>query len=115
MSRTTCLKGVSVSHIKTWLRSQIILGVITFIEATFAFFFQKNECTSTNAMEVEGFKRCLTEVLARRKISVESIVTDRHMSVRKLLREKYPKIDHWFDIWHVAKSKSILNLSYSAW
>ena len=55
-------------------------------------------------MELEGFKRGLAE-LQSNNITIDSLVTDRHPSVRKYVRENHTDITHWFDIWHVAKSK----------
>ena len=39
-------------------------------------------------------------------ITISSITTDRHKSIRKILREKYPEILHQFDVWHFAKNIS---------
>ena len=37
------------------------------------------------------------------KLTVDTLVTDRHSQINKWLREAYPSITHYFDIWHVAK------------
>lgn len=63
---------------------------------------QVNEVTSSNAMELEGLKRCLNYLLPL--ASVHSITTDRHPSVQKYLRDCCPDILHYFDVWHIAKS-----------
>jgi len=63
---------------------------------------QVNEVTNSNAMELEGLKRCLNYLLPL--LSVHSITTDRHPSVQKYLRDCYSNIVHYFDVWHVAKS-----------
>ncbi|WAR31785.1 hypothetical protein MAR_034327 [Mya arenaria] len=36
-------------------------------------------------------------------VNVQNIITDRHSSIKKYLREEEPAINHWFDVWHVAK------------
>lgn len=65
-------------------------------------------------MEMRGLKECLNEVLQIWKLEVKDFISDRHIQVRKHLREQYgserldkrnPHINHYLDIWHVAKSK----------
>ncbi|XP_014678607.1 PREDICTED: uncharacterized protein LOC106818407 [Priapulus caudatus] len=63
---------------------------------------QSNEVANSNAMELEGLKRVLT-TLNDNDIAVASIITDRHVQIRKFLREKHPEIHHWFDVWHLSK------------
>ena len=58
--------------------------------------------TSSNAMEIEWLKRCL-HTFEEERLTISDLTTDRHPSVRKLLRDKHPEISHWFDIWHVSK------------
>ena len=50
---------------------------------------QCNEVTSSNAMELEGLKRCF-KTLDENNIKVESLTTDRHPSVQKFLRISKP-------------------------
>ena len=67
--------------------------------------FQSDEVANSNAMELEGLKRCLQN-LTEDNIEVSHITTDRHPQVKKFIREKYPEIRrHWFDVWHVAKGR----------
>ncbi len=68
------------------------------------FIFQRNEVSSANAMELEGLKRGLGE-LKKRRVPWGSIVTDRHIGIKSFLRDTYKNVAHWFDIWHMAKSK----------
>ncbi|KAK5935054.1 hypothetical protein CgunFtcFv8_020451 [Champsocephalus gunnari] len=63
---------------------------------------QSNEVSSSNAMELEGLKRGLQK-LNDEGVTIASITTDRHGSVKKYMGEKEPSIEHWFDVWHVAK------------
>ncbi|XP_051988963.1 uncharacterized protein LOC127648343 [Xyrauchen texanus] len=53
-------------------------------------------------MEREGFLRSL-QFLESAGLRVGAIVTDRHPSIQKYLREQRPEIQHYFDTWHVAK------------
>ncbi|KAK3741667.1 hypothetical protein QZH41_016251, partial [Actinostola sp. cb2023] len=61
-----------------------------------------NEVKSSYHMELEGLKRGL-EHLQSTNLEVKTLITDRHYQIRKWLRENYPNILHFFDIWHVAK------------
>eukprot|EP00057_Strongylocentrotus_purpuratus_P012939 XP_011667413.1 PREDICTED: uncharacterized protein LOC105439756 [Strongylocentrotus purpuratus] len=63
---------------------------------------QSNEVTSSNAMEKEGLVRGLTS-LQEKGVEIESLVTDRHASVAKWMRENQPDIKHQYDVWHIAK------------
>ena len=56
-------------------------------------------------MELEGLKRSLEWLTEENNLTVSHLVTDRHSSVKKFLREEKPTIQHWFDVWHVAKGK----------
>ncbi|KAH3853046.1 hypothetical protein DPMN_095569 [Dreissena polymorpha] len=53
-------------------------------------------------MELEGLKRALSN-LFNNGIDVSDLVTDRHVQVRKFLREEMGRVRHWFDAWHMAK------------
>ena len=63
--------------------------------------------TSSNAMELEGLKRCFN-VLDANRIEMDSLITDHHMSVQKYMRENRPMVKHYYDIWHMAKCKLII-------
>lgn len=67
-------------------------------------YFQSTEVTSSNAMELEGLKRAVTKIKTA-GIEIKRIVTDRHPSVSKYLREEHQEIDHRYDVWHIAKGK----------
>ena len=51
-------------------------------------------------MELEGLQRVLEKLSA---ITVKKLITDRHRSIAKYLREEHANILHLYDIWHVAK------------
>ena len=65
-------------------------------------------------MELEGFKACFNEVLHKWKLQIGTFISDRHLQIRKYMRETFganrkciqqPRIHHYLDVWHVAKSK----------
>lgn len=68
---------------------------------------------NSNAMELIGFKEALHDILVEWKLRVHEFTSDRHMQIRKYMRETYgenrkdksqPLIHHYFDLWHCAKS-----------
>jgi len=63
---------------------------------------QVNEVKNSNAMELEGLKRCLT--FLKQYINITSLTTDRHVMVKKYLVDEMKHIQHWFDVCHVAKN-----------
>ncbi|XP_071992171.1 uncharacterized protein [Engystomops pustulosus] len=54
-------------------------------------------------LEKIAFQKTLEDLLSE-NVNVRIVATDRHMGIRKLIREEYSHILHQFDIWHVAKS-----------
>ena len=67
--------------------------------------FETTQCTDTSssvAMEKYGFETVLDRVQGA-ELDVRTVVTDRNISVRKLMRSK-PNIKHQFDVWHFAKN-----------
>nr|XP_055037185.1 uncharacterized protein LOC129424518 [Misgurnus anguillicaudatus] len=54
-------------------------------------------------MEKEGLRRSL-HLLEANSVMVDTVISDRHLQVQKLLRDH--NINHYFDIWHVAKGLS---------
>ena len=61
-----------------------------------------SEVSSSNAMEYEGCKRSLDNLL-NRKISIRCLTTDRHTQITAQLAKNYPSIKHQYDVWHLAK------------
>lgn len=55
-------------------------------------------------MEKEGLCRVM-KYLKKQKVAIGIIVTDRHKQINKWLRETHPKIQHFYDVWHIAKGK----------
>lgn len=56
-------------------------------------------------MEKEGFIRCVNDIIHSFKLNIDTISTDRHPSIKKLMKsEEFNHIKHQFDPWHMAKS-----------
>ncbi len=54
-------------------------------------------------MELVGVQRCF-KYLKDAGIGIASFISDRHKGVAKWLRESFPNVQHFFDIWHVART-----------
>ncbi|KAG0438241.1 hypothetical protein HPB47_017097 [Ixodes persulcatus] len=63
---------------------------------------QSTEVKSSCHMELEGLTRSLV-YFAELGITVEVLVTDRHLQVSAYMKREHPLIQHRFDIWHVSK------------
>ena len=63
---------------------------------------QVTEVTSSNAMEKEGFERCIQD-LAREKVNIRRIATDRHTSISSSMKKDHGEIDHQYNVWHLSK------------
>ncbi|XP_067310591.1 uncharacterized protein [Pseudorasbora parva] len=64
---------------------------------------QSNEVGGSYCMEMEGLKRSLA-LLKERGVTLDSIVTDRHLQIQKFLKET--RIKHYYDVWHIEKGLS---------
>ena len=78
----------------------------------FCTFVQRNEVGGSYHMEKEGLQRVL-KFLQQEKLTVEVLVTDRHKQINKWLRESYPPITYYYDVWHTAKGET--ELSYGTY
>ena len=56
-----------------------------------------------NRMENVGLIKVLDE-LYQKDAKVAQFTTDRHIQIRKFLREQRPEINYQFDVWHFSKS-----------
>lgn len=63
---------------------------------------QSNETKNSNAMELEGLKRCFT-YLDSHNVGVKKLVSDRHVQIRKYMRVERSESEHRFDCWHISK------------
>ena len=64
---------------------------------------QVTEVNNSNAMEREGFKRCMNHIQDNGG-QIEVVATDRHVGIRADMKRNFPEIDHQVDVWHLAKS-----------
>ena len=58
---------------------------------------QGNKVKSSNHIEMEGLKNAL-HFLTEKSINVNTLVTDWHKQIIKLISQRYPEIDHCFDV-----------------
>ena len=66
-------------------------------------------------MELEGLKRGLEYLTGTCRINVQDLITDRHVMIKKYMKEKQKETNHYFDVWHIAKGKKIvcnINMQY---
>ena len=81
----------------------IIIIIIIIIIATILL-LQSNEVGGSYYMEKEGLHRVL-QFLNQENVNIGALVTDRHRQINKWLNDNHPSIVHYYDTWHVAKSK----------
>ena len=55
-------------------------------------------------MEYHGFVRCMEYILGC-GLLLNTFVSDRDSAIAKHMREKLAGIKHYFDLWHLKKSK----------
>ena len=65
---------------------------------------QVSEVTSSNAMDREGFQRCMTAIEER---GAKVKVTDGHIGIVADMRKDHPDKDHQLDVWHFRKRINI--------
>ena len=65
---------------------------------------QVSEVSSSNAMEKEGFTRCI-ELLEGKGVNKCRVATDSHVSISSCMAKDYPHtcINHQYDVWHFSK------------
>ncbi|XP_046582181.1 uncharacterized protein LOC124289621, partial [Haliotis rubra] len=61
-----------------------------------------NEVKNSHHMELEGLKRGLS-FLEQKGCAIKEVITDRHVSVKKYIREEHKDKKHYFDVWHGTK------------
>ena len=63
-------------------------------------------------MELEGAKRCFA-YLRKCGLTISIFISDRHRGISKWIRCHQKTTQHFFDIWHIAKSiiKKVLKAS----
>ena len=55
-------------------------------------------------MDFFGFEKALNFLLAK-GLDISELITDRHSTNAKFMREKHKDIKHYFDLWHIKKSE----------
>ncbi|XP_023819663.1 uncharacterized protein LOC101164121 isoform X2 [Oryzias latipes] len=72
-----------------------------------------NEVGGASHMEKEGFIRSVNFLGTQQGLDIDVIITDRHVQLRKWIRENLPDVQHLLDVWHVAKGlrKKLVALS----
>ena len=63
---------------------------------------QVSEVSSSNAMEKEGFSRCLQD-LEEKGIIINRLATDRLVSISSSTKKDFPHINHQYDVWHLSQ------------
>ena len=64
---------------------------------------QVTEAGNSNRMEKLGLQKVLADA-NEKGVNINQITTDRHVQIRKYLREEKTTISHQFDIWHFTKN-----------
>ena len=83
-------------------------GTYTVMDSTSGFILDfhvshSKMCGNSARMELDGCKKVLSR-LEGRGVSIDSLTTDRHVQIRKFLREAKEYLNHQFDVWHIARS-----------
>lgn len=55
-------------------------------------------------MEKVGLQKCLA-FLEVQDMQVDTLITDRHVGIKAMMRDSCPHIKHRFDVWHVVKGE----------
>ena len=58
---------------------------------------------SSQAMEFAGFKKSLNFLISE-GLSIDKLITDRHLAIAKYMQETHLQISHLYDMWHIRKS-----------
>lgn len=67
---------------------------------------QAPEVKTSNSMELYGCVKGI-DFLKRQGITIEDLVTDRHVAIKGHMKTKEPEIHHYFDAWHIAKGAKL--------
>lgn len=70
-------------------------------------YFQRNQAGSSPAMEFMGFKQCMDYLLGC-GVLMTTFISDRHTTIASHMKKVLTKIVHYFDIWHLKKSKLLI-------
>jgi hypothetical protein len=53
-------------------------------------------------MEKEGLERVIKKLMEH-GLNVTTLITDRHLQIAKWVRETLPDVQHFYDVWNLAK------------
>ena len=59
-------------------------------------------------MEYMAFQNCMNFLLVMAGLIISTFISDRHTSIAKHMREKLSHITHYFDLWHLKATMSLL-------
>ena len=68
----------------------------------------RNQAGSSTGMEFLAFKLCMEHLIGL-NLLITTFVSDRHTAIAKHMKEVLKKIIHYFDLWHIKKSKYSCN------
>ena len=103
----TCNKIVDVQvyvHVYMHVNMLHVYMQVQYMSCCVPHHLQSNEVSSSNQMEKEGLDRVL-QFIKEKYLTVGILLTDRHLQISKLMREQHPNVNHYFDVWHVAKGE----------
>ena len=63
---------------------------------------QVSEVSSSNAMEKEGFTRCIRD-MEEKGVKISRVTTDCHVSISSCMAKDFLHIKHQYDVWHLSK------------
>lgn len=95
--------------------NSIIVRLLTSV-SIYLFTLKANEAGNSSGMEFFAFEKAFTFLLGT-GLLIKSVISDRHTSIAKWMREDCPKkcrdmgkpiVAHFFDIWHIGKNKEPL-------
>jgi hypothetical protein len=74
----------------------------------FVFYLQRGDTgMNSQAMELIGLQNN-KKFFSDLPMTIGTLITDRHMSIAKWVRESWPEVTHLYDSWPVVKGKCLL-------
>ena len=61
-------------------------------------------------MEKERLSRALQFLIDQHHSNIATLIMDRNKQVSKFLCNKYPEIEHQYDIWHISKGTLVIKV-----
>ena len=71
-----------------------------------SFFLERNKAGNSTGMEFMAFQHCMDFLLAY-GLLIATFISDRHTTIASHMKNVPTTIVHYFDIWHLKKSKDI--------